>query len=1019
MELLYYHPMNGSAHIKLPARRIIGLRPWLQLCGCLCLLLARPALATDAIWPPPEQWGQVFDYAVPGNPPPVIDATAFDNENQFNISFAAPNINEIVHNPEIFETWNTINYTNNGQMTANNPSETNIFFLNSFLNSVPGCGFLFDTQTTNVISRKMAGTFYNPGTIRANSIIDNNNNINTTFGFSTIFGLNFITVGKVSVWATNIVNPGIVTVGQDGLMQFTGQNVDLTRSQLTLENVNTLQNIFFNIFGGFSFSIQLNYNILDGFVGTLTNEVNPAVQFQLPNPTSDAFGPLLGLKNAQAYVDDTGVFGSNRIVRAVFISNPIPNVTNNVYFNGSFGDIMVEWLGSYVNPATGLMSTNKMYLNDDFGLITNLQVLFNGEPYNYTWFSQFPFPLGTAAPTGLPAGTFAAGYVTNDYSYESIQLTPSTVATNANIQNPSGALTNLAGRIQINASHVLDLTLAQIAGPNYLSLTATNHYVGSSGAAIFAPYCDINLAVTNGTMSVSNLLAPSVPNWNGPVQVYSARWITVDATGVTNDFHVLLVNSQAMPTTPPLVQDLILHSTNLYVSDAYTVTHKIAIDATSLTVTTNLETDGFGSPSGELNWHNTPVLNSTQFPNLRWLTNNGAIRAFNTAIFGSPATVYGAFINNGLLADQGNTIYAQNFLSSGAISNGVGGFFLQSQTTTLTNGSITGQGDIAITTGSLLTSNLMLSGRSLTLQVTNLLTDTGVTNGNFWLVGNSNSLTGAGGFNLPVKPAMGDLLGTVITNIAWTNRVVNNTWAGLDRGVSTAGYTNNAAVGKLVLDSLSRAPGTQIRFNGTGASNAIYVDQLVLLDFASYTNRIGENLPALIFNTNLVIYYADALLGDGTSVAEKINHYNTNHLRWVPTYIGHYSSTNLVYPVGVTNTVNAPLAQSSDIDSDGDGIVNSQDSTPFLVPSQLGFALTVTNTPALAARLQWNTIPLATNYVWFKTNLISPNWSLLTNFVSPLPYPSPAAAVTVFDPVNSTGQHYYRVSVLPWVTYPF
>jgi hypothetical protein len=307
----------------------------------------------------------------------------------------------------------------------------------------------------------------------------------------------------------------------------------------------------------------------------------------------------------------------------------------------------------------------------------------------------------------------------------------------------------------------------------------------------------------------------------------------------------------------------------------------------------------------------------------------------------------------------------------------------------------------------------------LTLQVTNLLTDTGPTNGNIWFVGNSNSLSGAGGFSLPIKPVMGDLLGTTITQTAWTNRVVNNTWSGVDRGASTAGYSNNAAIGRLVLDSIYRAPNTQIRFSGTGASNAIYVDQLILLDFASYTNRIGETLPALVFNTNLVIYYADARLGDGTSVAEKINHYNTNHLRWVPTYVGRFSSTNLVYPVGVTNVVNAPLAQSSDIDSDGDGLVNAEDPTPFFVPSQFDFSLTVTNVPPLTARLQWNTIPHATNYVWFTTDLASPDWTLLTNFISSLPYPSSAAAVTAFDPVNLTTPHFSRVSVSPWLTYPF
>ncbi len=80
-----------------------------------------------------------------------------------------------------------------------------------------------------------------------------------------------------------------------------------------------------------------------------------------------------------------------------------------------------------------------------------------------------------------------------------------------------------------------------------------------------------------------------------------------------------------------------------------------------------------------------------------------------------------------MISDQGSTIYANNFLSSGIISNGAGSFLLQSLATVLTNGAIAAGGDVSITTASLVTSNLMLqAGRALTLQVTNFLTDNGV-----------------------------------------------------------------------------------------------------------------------------------------------------------------------------------------------------------------------------------------------------------------------------------------------------
>ena len=72
--------------------------------------------------------------------------------------------------------------------------------------------------------------------------------------------------------------------------------------------------------------------------------------------------------------------------------------------------------------------------------------------------------------------------------------------------------------------------------------------------------------------------------------------------------------------------------------------------------------------------------------------------------------------------------------------------------------------------------------------------------------------------------------------------------------------------------------------------------------------------------------FAQATVG-GVSIAEKINNAslagaNGGRLLWVPQYAGYFSSTNLVYPDGSTNTVNAALAASKQVDSDGDGLAN-------------------------------------------------------------------------------------------------
>jgi hypothetical protein len=963
--------MNGSAHMNHPARRFNSPGQWLRLCGLLSLLLAHAALATDPLY----QNDAVLNYTVPGNPPPIIDATNFVNNNSFTVNFSA-----LTFNPEFYEPWNVRNYTNNGFMSANT-------------------GFQFDTQTTNVIPHQMAGSFYNAGTISCGALA------------SSPF---FFSAGQLIAWATNIVNPGTINMGPNTVMQLTGGNVDLSRSTIVMQGL--------NIFGSTANAVGLDWG-----AGTDTNaDWVPGANLTPTTATSSLFltaksGFFVNsenLNNSTPYFQIDGSGTSNVVVRAVFFSDQSANVTHNVYFDANTiggGFATVEWAGSYIDSASGLTLTNYLYLNDDYVLGSSTNVLiFNGVPDNYTFTgSSAPIFIGTPTASGFPAGIIQPpGVVTNTYSYVNAQLISTTTATNASQQNPSGAFTNLPGRIYITASRELDLTLADISGPNYLSLTATNlnQFDGSASAVIVSPYSDISLGVANGFLTVTNLLQAALPNWSGAIQAWSGRWIFVSTNGVTNDFRVLLVNSQLAPTTLSQVQHLTLHGTNsVIISDAFNVLSTLSIDAQNLTLTTNGYGNGATSPDGELNLESGAILWSSSLPNLRNLTNNGAIRSQNLIAFGSPPPAnYLTFINRGLISDLGATIYANYFENSGIFANaGLGSFNLQSLTTVLTNGSITAGGDLAITTGSLLTSNLVLqAGRSLTLQVANLLTE-GVTSGNSWSVGGA----GSAGLNLPIKPLAGDLLGTTISCTApGPNKQVVNTWAGLDYGASPAGYTNNVAVGVLVLDALGA--NSTFKFNGTGTNNALYVDELELLDVA--TNFNGSQVNALNISTNMVIYYAQAMV-NGVSVAEKLNHLNNNRLRWVPTYAGHFSSTSIVYPDGTTYAFNAALAQSPDIDSDGDGIVNASDPTPFFVPSQMHLTLTVTNNPAFTVLISWRSIAVATNYVYYKTNLTSAAWFTLTTLTNLVASGSPVTN-TVVDHPDPSMPRYYRVRVDPSLT---
>jgi len=219
------------------------------------LFLAHAVQATIPLY----QNFDVLQYEVPGNPPPTIDAKAFDNENSFIVGFAA-------YTPyvELYEPWNTVNYTNFGTMIGNSPYTTNGAVIYLGLGSF-GSGFQFDLQTTNQIPHHMAGTFYNPGNIRCDSVQDGNN----LFSFGPNDFLYLITsLGQCVVSATNLINPGSVDVGYGGLIQLTGQKVDLTGGELSVEGVlNSLGNpATIGTLGTVNFSsvgaVGLNTNIL-------------------------------------------------------------------------------------------------------------------------------------------------------------------------------------------------------------------------------------------------------------------------------------------------------------------------------------------------------------------------------------------------------------------------------------------------------------------------------------------------------------------------------------------------------------------------------------------------------------------------------------------------------------------------------------------------------------------------------------------------------------------------------------
>jgi hypothetical protein len=851
----------------------------------------------------------------PPQVPPQIDALTFINNATFNIQGLLSTFP--------YATANTLNYTNRGTMSSSS-------------------GFAF-VRYPDVGGAMQAESFYNEGVINSGE---------DSF-FSFIRGGGWAALPQTLIDARTVVNSGPINLGANTLLSVSGENLHLGRASFLMSspgfgfNRITTGGSYDDYwgmgfvgmnpdldFGGFFASSPLHWVTNRLNVGISTNAGSQTAIY-LPNPTvylQQQFAP------------------SNTWSFAVFLREQNPAISNEVFIDIAAGEMAVRWFWPGTDPATGAPITEGFYLRDDFYNINVLRLVPNGYvdavqtyiPTNYT-FSTFAPLFVPPATVGDPTGIFTATRMTNAYSAYQVGFLPNTIIPG---ETYGQTVERLPGRVQLAASSLLDLTRARVTADNTIILAATNQFVGT-GAQLSAPFIDLDLATTNGTLTVSNLVVPSLNRILGNISLFSTAWTTV-TDGTTNNYFVLFVDSNLQTNSPVEANQVTLRSDNVFLSDRLNIRSNILITATNVTLTTNLP--GSLTPYGSLVIQPELVAFPNALPRLQNFTNHGVVSLPNATVFaglrappwyaGTYTEPYASFINHGFITNQGVQIQAREFVNSGALDAGSGTIQLYSRNAHLNGGVLsTLAGDISLlATNHLQVSNTMLTlGRTLTLDVGSLLDDGSLsatvasfTNRNSWTVGR--------GFNLNRLPASSSLLATTITNFAPAYQQVPNVWAGLDKGNDVMGYQNNAALGRLVLTGGTNC---SYAFAGTGGNNAIYVDRLELEGFAAARDA-NNNLAALDFGPNFRIYYAEAYV-NGVPQAEKLDGQNDGRLIWVSSFAGFFSSTNIVYPNGTTNAVNSALAASCNLDSDNDGLVNCIDPTPVTVSGFCNFTLSATN----------------------------------------------------------------------------
>jgi hypothetical protein len=751
-----------------------------------------------------------------------------------------------------------------------------------------------------------------------------------------------------------------------------------------------------------------------------------------------------GLTGYGAVAYTNSLSPTSRVVQVVFFptNTADSNFVTDVRFydpSGGFGFAnpaiaVVGFHSTDFDITTQTTGTDSVYLSDALATTTNVFLARNQSantrrPSSYELTRSVPIgyfsgvPGNTAYDTNLLYNsTFTRTSVTNRYAGYAAQVDLLSSSPNGSIPYD---VTNVPGRIEILGDEV-NLEQTRIRAESAVIIKA-NNLTSNQLAMVDAPLINFDARSFQPTFIISNLAPQSVRRLSGIVRAWSAAWenfegVPAGAGFVTNSvsFHVMIVESQLRSQVPVTVNEFAARGTNVVINDLLNIRKSFVVEGNSFHLT-----GGLNLPFGVNLASNTMI-------NVRNFTNDGVINILGSEYFGTDrALSYSNYINRGTNIASSHEIRTRNFENPGCIVANGGLFSLDALTATLVGNplitsnyvstnlvflfpsgltnvvttnitvlqgapKIEGASDVQIFVRDLTVSNSIINASRLIMSVTNRLADSGVGATNFWSV--------TGGFNLMRRPTTSDLLGTYLRSTTPRLGQASHYWSATNLGAVSAGFTNNLALGKLILDG---GDGSLFRFFGQGTNNALYVDYIELLNAATNFNSLLAIAP------NLTIYFANANVP-----AERLDGAAGGRLRWVPTYAGPLSSTNITYfvtnGVGVvtsnTYTFNIALVTSQNLDSDGDGIANVDDPEPILVAGSAGLSISLAAAPERRVELSWRALSYSSNFLEFKASAGPTDWQVLTNFqMGPLTWP-----VTVIDPIATNGaSRVYRLRVHP------
>ena len=689
-------------------------------------------------------------------------------------------------------------------------------------------------------------------------------------------------------------------------------------------------------------------------------------------------------------------------------------------------------LSKYLNDSrSGANSvfTKDLFTTGYFGLLTNGVAYTNTVSTNE--YMAYSFAI-TSLPSQIPNPT--------NSSFGRVISSTGSRFSLFQSQAPFAYATNLAGRIRLEADN-LKLEDARVRAHGIVNLKA-KHVTSSANTSIAAPYANYDLGTTNGSLVYRGFSPVGQPNLTGTIRVFVSSWTntaefpdpaappadpaTGTATGTTTTiladthFRVMIIDADIDPlkTSGELV-GLKLRATNLTTVDP--VLYEIPdVDAIATTYP-----DGFAGASSMAgkeqvapvteNWVNQgsfelvgPIgVTTRSFPKLKTLVNSSDLIGERVALgVGSDAplasvTNSGSIISSGYLGLGATVLHHAGRIEIGNVADISADALLLGGTNSIKAG---GRLTIAAKTLDASAGGAISTPNFLTVNVSD----------RFVAPAGKVLALSAAGVTLGANAVSNDLGGLSLSVSAPRFGTAFVEWPGVDRGTEAAGWVNNSAIGALVL-SVGEYGRVEIRPSGSG-ERALYTRRLELNgDFSQFINITNKTYDAaglassLSFEGDTRLYYSIVSVNGIELSGPVLDGALGGRLRLVKITGANGGPVETVVSNGYV--VQAPWAvrYSVSLDSDGDGIVNAIDATPF--------SGAVVNTQAVQIQgrayleISWDAAANTAYQILAQEPAVGSEWSRLSQLSNDSASPKVLKFYDALD--QGTGAKAYRIVYKP------